>query len=202
MIDSALLTAEMFLESFYDLPDGGQWVELIRGRAISLSPPEEEHRLVVLNLSKTLAEYVTRNSEGYPCFDLGLIVTRGPDTVRFPAVSYFLGGDMFAESDRTITETRPALVIEVLSSNDRRLTLNDRIHDYTIWGVEVLWLVDPFDKVVHIIRSGYPNKTARDDEALCGSLAWKHKASGLSILPEFRMSVAGLFAVPESWAKS
>ncbi len=202
MIDSALLTAETFLDSLYDLPDGGQWVELIRGRVTSLSPPEEEHRLVVLNLSKALAEYVTRNPEGYPCFDLGLVVSRNPDTVRFPAVSYFLGGDMFAESDRTITETRPALVIEVLSSNDRRLTLNDRIHDYTLAGIAVLWLIDPIDNLVHIVRMGYPNKTLRDDETLCGSLAWKHKASGLSILPEFRMSVADLFAVPESWAKS
>ena len=202
MIDTALLTAETFLDSLYDLPDGGQWVELIRGRVISLSPPEEEHRLVVLNLSKALAEYVTHNTEGYPCFDLGLIVARDPDSVRFPAVSYFLGGDLFAETDRTITETRPALVIEVLSSNDRRQTLNDRIHDYTMWGVEVLWLIDPFDKVVHIIRPGYLNKSTRDDEALCGSLAWKHKASGLSILPEFRIRVADLFAVPESWMKA
>lgn len=202
MIDTALLTAETFLDSLYDLPDGGQWVELIRGRVETLSPPEEDHRIVVLNLSKVLAEYMNRNTEGYPCFDLGLVVTRNPDTVRFPAVSYFLGGEMFGESDQTITENRPALVIELLSSNDRRRTLNDRIHDYTLAGIAVMWFVDPFDKVVHIIRPGYPNKTVREDEALCGSLAWQHKASGLSILPEFRISVADLFAVPESWEKS
>lgn len=202
MIDTALLTAETFLDSLYDLPDGGQWVELVRGRVETMSPPEDDHRVVVLNLSKFFAEYMNRNTDGYPCFDLGLVVSRNPDTVRFPAVSYFLGGEMFGESDQTITETRPALVIELLSSNDRRRTLNDRIHDYTLAGITVMWFVDPFDKAVHIIRPGYPNKSVREDEALCGSLAWQHKASGLSILPEFRISVAELFKVPESWEKS
>ena len=108
---------------------------------------------------------------------------------------------MFAEADRVITETRPALVVEVLSSNDRRRTLNDRIYDYTTWGVEVLWIVDPIDKAVHIIRPGYTNKSLRDDEALCGSLTWRHKATGKAILPEFRMPVANVFVIPESWHK-
>ena len=201
MIDSALLTAESFHDALYDLPEGGQWVELIRGRVETLSPPEEEHRLAVLNLSKALGEYLSRNAEGYPCFDLGLIVSRKPDTVRFPAVSYFLGGELFGETDHIVTETRPALIVEVMSSNDRRRTLNDRIHDYTLWGVEVLWFVDPIDKAVHIVRSGYPNKALRDDEALCGSLTWRHKPTGKTILPDFRIRVSDLFAIPEYWQK-
>jgi Uma2 family endonuclease len=199
MIDLALLTAESFEDSLYDMPEGGQWVELIRGRVETLSPPQDEHRVVVFNLSKAFGEYVTRTTEGYACFDIGLVASRDPDTVRFPAISYFLGGEMFAEADHVITETRPALVVEVMSSNDRRRTLNDRIYDYSMWGVEVLWAVDPIDKAVHIIRPGYTNKSLRDDEALCGSLTWRHKATGQAILPEFRMPVADVFAVPESW---
>ena len=201
MIDIALLTAESFLDAMYDLPEGGRWVELIRGRVEVLSPPEEEHRLAVLNLSKALGMYLSRSTEGYPCFDLGLIVARNPDTVRFPAASYFMGGDLFAESDRTITETRPALVVEVMSSNDRRSTFNDRIHDYLMWGVEVLWFIDPIEKAVHIVRSGYPNKSLRDDETLCGSLTWRHKTTGHAILPDFRVRVSDLFAAPEYWQK-
>ena len=130
---------------------------------------------------------------------MGLLLKRGPDTVRFPAISYFLGGALFEETDKAITETRPALIVEVMSSNDRRRSLSDRIYDYTNWGVEVLWVVDPIDKAVHTIRPGYANKAAREDESLCGSLSWRHRATSQAILPDFRIAVADIFALPEYW---
>ena len=199
MIASALLTAESFDDARYDLPEGGQWIELVRGRVEVLSPPEEEHLIAVLNLSKALAEYLNAHREGYPCFELGLLVKRDPDTVRFPAISYFLGGEIFGETDKSITETRPALIVEVISSNDRRRSLNDRVFDYTNWGVEVLWIVDPFEKAVHTIRPGYANKRVREDETLTGSLSWRHKATAQPILPDFRIAVADIFTPPEYW---
>lgn len=202
MLDVSLLTAESFLEGMPELPEGGRWCELIRGRVETLSAPEETHRLVVFNLSKALGQYLSASAEGYACFDLGLIVARNPDTVRFPAVSYFMGGEPFAEVDNVITETHPALVTEVLSSNDRRRSLNDRVHDYLTWGVDVLWLIDPNEHAVHIIRSGCPNKSLRDHETLSGSLTWKHKGTGQPILPDFHLDIATLFAEPESWRRS
>ncbi len=202
MIASALLTAESFDDARYDLPEGGQWIELVRGRVEILTPPEEEHLIAVLNLSKALAEYLNEHREGYPCFELGLLVKRGPDTVRFPAISYFLGGEFFGETDKSITETRPALIVEVISSNDRRRSLNDRVFDYTNWGVEVLWIVDPLEKAVHTIRPGYANKRVREDETLTGSLSWRHKATAQPILPDFRIAVANIFKPPEYWRTS
>lgn len=202
MIASALLTAESFEDARYDLPEGGQWVELVRGRVEILTPPEEEHRIAVLNLSKALAEYLNEHREGYPCFELGLLVQRDPDTVRFPAISYFLGGEIFGETDKSITETRPALIVEVMSSNDRRRSLNDRVFDYTNWGVEVLWIVDPLERAVHTIRPGYANRRVREDETLTGSLSWRHKATAQPILPDFRIAVADIFTPPEYWRTS
>ena len=199
MIDSALLTAESFDDARYDLPDGGQWLELVRGRVEALSPPEEEHRIAVLNLSKALASHLQEHREGYPCFDLGLLVSRNPDTIRFPAISYFLGGELFDETDKAITETRPALIVEVMSSNDRRRSLNDRIFEYTNWGVEVLWVVDPLDKSVHTLRPGYANQAAREHETLSGSLSWRHKATAQPILPGFRIAVSDIFTPPVYW---
>ena len=199
MIDVARLSAESFDDARYDLPEGGNWVELVRGRVEPLSPPEEEHRVAVLNLSKAFAAYLNEHREGYPCFELGLIVSRDPDTVRFPAISYFIGGEFFAEMDKAITDTRPALVVEVMSSNDRRQSLNDRVFEYTNWGVEVLWVVDPLEKAVHTLRPGYANKAAREHETLSGSLSWRHKATALPILPDFHIAVADIFAPPEYW---
>ena len=130
---------------------------------------------------------------------MGLLVSRNPDSIRFPAISYFLGGEFFAETDKAITETRPALVIEVMSSSDRRRSLNDRIFEYTNWGVEVLWVVDPLDKSVHTLRPGYANQSAREHETLSGSLSWRHKTTAQPILPGFRIAVADIFTPPEYW---
>ncbi len=43
MIDDALVTAEEFANTKYDLPEGGRWTELFAGRILTLQPPDEVH---------------------------------------------------------------------------------------------------------------------------------------------------------------
>ena len=106
--------------AFEELPFGGRWAELVEGIPIVFEPPDPVHGNVILNVSKTLADYIQRTGIGYACFDLGLLLARDPDTLRYPAVSYFVDGPRFAESDKLFTEVTPAFVIEVASSVDRR----------------------------------------------------------------------------------
>src|SRR5579871_5633979 len=115
MQPAELLTAEQFGDQFFELPEGGRWTELIEGRLVELSPPDDAHGNVVRNLSKSLALYAQTSQRGYACFELGLIVRRDPDTVRFPAACYFVTGERFAESDKFLTDVCPALVIEIAS---------------------------------------------------------------------------------------
>src|SRR5205823_1538569 len=140
MSSDELFTAEQFVAGRADLPDGGRWTELVSGRPIILSPPPLEHGTVVLNLSKALADYSQKEQGGYACFDLGLIVARDPDSTRFPAISFFTAGPMFAEADGGVTETRPALVVEIASTNDRRRGLDERISGWLDWGVKLVWV--------------------------------------------------------------
>jgi hypothetical protein len=84
-----IMTAENFADERSELPDAGQWAELIRGVPVTLAPPDIEHGTIVLNLSKAFSTYVHSGGPGYACFDLGLIVERRPDTSfsRLSAIS-------------------------------------------------------------------------------------------------------------------
>lgn len=187
----AALTAEQFLSIRSELPDAGQWSELIRGVAVSLQPPDLDHGTTILNLSKQLAAYVHagHDATGYPCFDLGLLVERRPDTVFFPAVSYFSTGPRFAEADKEITESVPDLVVELISTQDRRGNLHDKTSAYLQMGVRCIWHVDPTQRVVLVNGPQQSPCRLTEFETLRGG----------DILPQFQVTVKQLFAEPE-WA--
>ena len=190
MSAQTLLTAEEFAETKFDLPDGGRWAELVAGRVVHLDPPDTAHGTTVLNLSKVLAGHLQQNQSGYACFELGMIVGRKPDTVRCPAVSYFSEGERFAETEKTVTETRPSFVVEIASSNNRRRQMRERVQEYLHWGVQLVWVADPIEKIAHVFQPSGP----------CRSFTEQQSLSARPVLEEFRVQVSELFAVPEWWS--
>lgn len=185
-----VMTAEEFSLQRSELPDAGQWAELIRGVPVILQPPDLEHGNIVLNFSKAFSNYVHAELFGYPCFDLGLKLESSPDTVLFPAISYFTEGERFAESDHDYTDSVPKVVIELASSHDRRANINERVALYHQLGVRVVWIVDPNAKTVHLMR-----KTGTG----AVRLSERDILQGAPDLRGFKMEVANIFKEPE-WA--
>lgn len=169
MIQRAM-TAEQFSEQRSELPDAGQWAELVRGVPVVLEPPDLEHGTIVLNFSKIFSAYVHAELNGYPCFDLGLHLESSPDTVLFPAISYFIEGKRFAEADNDYTKSTPEIVIELATSNDRRSSIGERVSLYHKSGVKSVWIVDANSRVVHVMRkSTMSPKRYEEDDILDGS---------------------------------
>ena len=183
------LTAEQFLDERFDLPDAGQWAELIEGVPICLQPPDLDHGNAVLNLSKALAPFLQQAERGYACFDLGLLLARNPDTVRYPAVSYFAEGPRFAEADKPFTEAVPALGVDMASTSDRRSQMPGRVEQYLAWGVESVWVIDSRARSVDVARAGAEPIRRTGPETLHGG----------PVLTGFAIQVAALFAEPEWW---
>jgi Uma2 family endonuclease len=183
-----VLTAEQFAELANDEDFEFQRAELVRGELSVLEYPELVHGMVVLNLSKALAAYLHRSPEkqAYAAYEVGLVVARNPDTIRRPAVSVFDGGERFAELDRPVTETRPALVIEVASTNDRRRDMRDRVESYLDWGVRNVWVADTFEKSVHSIQQNRPPRIYSGDQFIPGS----------PVFADFKMAAKSLFEMP------
>lgn len=186
MSPSALLSAEQFADRKFDFPEGGRWTELHAGEVVTLSPPDELHGNVVLNFTKALATHAQQVQDGYACFELGLIVARAPDTVCCPAISYFQSGERFAELENLVTETLPALVVEIASSNDRRRNMAARIENYLNWGVSHVWLVDTDSQEIYLFQPGISPIKLSSDEVLHGG----------TVLSQFRSRVEDLFAKP------
>jgi Uma2 family endonuclease len=190
-MDSKQLTAEEFaalvVDDDFDFEQ--QRSELVEGRIVAIEPPDLLHGAIVLNLTKAIAEYLQRTPEenGYACFEIGLITARRPDTVRRPPVSFFAGGQRFAELDRTITETRPAWIVEIASTNDRRREMRDRVEAYLKWGVRTVWVADPLESVVSVIRTGQATR----------SYSGSQSVPGQPVLGDFRVVASDLFAMPK-----
>ena len=186
------MTAEEFAANRFDLPDGGRWIELIAGDTVRLEPPDDRHGTTVLNLSKAFAEASQQadGPHGYACFDHLIVVQRRPDTVLSPAVSYFRGGTWFSELDESMSETVPVLVVEIASTNDRRVAMGARVRRYLERGVEQIWVIDTEESQVHRYYQNRPSKRLRDHETLFGD----------SVVPSFQIPVADLFKEPEWWS--
>ncbi|MCA9067471.1 MAG: Uma2 family endonuclease [Planctomycetaceae bacterium] len=191
MIDEALMTAEDYARIKYDLPEGGRWTELFAGRVVSLQPPDEMHGNIVLNLSKAMAATYQSNPQplGMACFDVSILVRRNPDSLLSPAMSYFSNEMGFAPVDEIYTERKPRLVCEIASTNDRRKNIAERVLAYLGCGIEVVWVVDPFDKCCHVYQVDQRPYQLSEQETLDGG----------SVVADFRIPVANLFAEPSWW---
>ncbi len=196
--ESNLMTAEQFAAERFGLPDGGRWTELVAGQIVTLDPPDISHGNAVLNLSKAVADCFDPSSgepHGSFCFEKGLLVSRSPDTVRFPAMCYLAAGndvsprDDDAQSDDYFIESPPQLVVELASSNRRRRDLPDRIEAYHDWGVAMVWVADPVEREFHVCAANQPSKRLREHETLHGS----------PVLSGLRIGIAELFAEPSWW---
>ena len=190
MIDGPLTTAEQFLEQRYEMPEGGQWSELLDGKTHHLQPPDPDHGNAVFNLSKALADYIQQTKIGYACFDLGLHIAKQPDSVLFPAACIFTDGPLFAESDKELTETCPAVIVEIKSTSDRAALIKSRVKQYHEWGVESVWVMNPKGESVelHTSRSQVQSFQGTDEFA------------GDPILEEFKVVVLDLYKEPDWWA--
>ncbi|WP_417384655.1 Uma2 family endonuclease [Gimesia sp.] len=189
MDDSATYTADEFLDIRLELPDAGRWTELNQGKIINLDPPDIGHGTIVLNISKVLSVYLHKVNQGYACFDLGLLVKRDPDTVRFPAVSLFNSGNRFEETDKTVSERKPDAVIEIASTNPRRKSMPGHIKDYVSWGIDLIWVIDPDSREVLEYQPGKESEV----------IDVQGKLTGKNVLPGFVMPVKDLFAEPDWW---
>lgn len=183
------MTVTDFLTERFDLPDSGQWAELVEGELVILQPPDLDHGTTVLNLSKAFAEHAQRTEQGYACFDLGLQIAADPDTVRFPAVSLFTKGDRFAELDNQVTTSVPDFVIELASTADRRKQMGDRVAAYRTWGVRQVWVVDPAERLLYVTAEQRRSQPFKEHET-----AW-----GSPVLDGFSIKVSDLFVEPDWW---
>jgi Uma2 family endonuclease len=186
-VGTELLTAEEFFDWATRPENQDKLYELEEGRVVEVPPPGELHGTLCGLIAHLLWNYVFQQGKGYVCSnDTGLLVRRGPDTLRGPDVMLFDESRQLDDLSRRFTDRVPKLVVEVLSPNDPQGKVNRRIGQYLKRGVPLVWLVDPEVRIVTVYRPGKEFFTVEETDELTGE----------EVLPGLRMRVGDLFTLP------
>jgi Uma2 family endonuclease len=191
---AGVMTAEEFCEFVHRPENEDRFFELDEGRVIELPPPKKRHGVICGQIVYLLNSYVRRTGRGQVTSnDAGVILGRGPDTVRGPDVAYFAEQQSDEELEAEgYAHTPPVLVVEVLSPDDRWRTVNRKVMQYLRAGVKVVWVVDPETHDVTVHRSGQEVEGLGAEDVLTGG----------DELPGFECRVGEFFELPGGAARA
>ena len=114
---------------------------------------------------------------GFELLDLPRTV-RAPD-VAFISAAHLPSGGLGAGFARV----PPDLAVEVLSPTETKKRLEEKLDDYRVARVPLVWVLDPERRTVMIVAAASPSRWAHHDDQLDGD----------DVLPGFSCGVAELF---------
>lgn len=167
------------------MPDDGFRYELIEGDLIKMSPAGFEHGVVTQNLSELLSQFVKSQKLGLvPTAETGFLLSREPDTVRAPDVS-FVTNEQLERCGLPVSyfPEAPALAVEVVSPDDTAEKVDSKIREWVRAGTKLAWVVYPGGRSVTVYR-------ALDDIRV---LSEKDNLEGNELIPGFACPVADIF---------
>ncbi|MCI0641819.1 MAG: Uma2 family endonuclease [Gemmataceae bacterium] len=181
------MTAEEFYEFTHRSENRDRLFELERGEVVEKSRPGKRHGLVCANGAGILRDYAKARKKGYVCSnDTGIVVERDPDSVRGPDIAYFEDARTIDDVEEKYGDTPPLLTIEVMSPNDNITEVMLRIKEQLMFGVKIVWLIDPEKHAITVYRL----------DKLFYQLKEHEEITGEDVLPDFRCKVAEFFTLP------
>lgn len=176
----AITTADQLLSASTDL---GR-CELVRGELIMMSPGRGRHAAVGMRIGRALLNFVQANGLG-EVFDssAGYVVSRDPDTVREPDVSFLGAERLKTQNLDAFLEGAPDLAVEVLSPGNSALEMHGKLVDYFDAGCRVVWIIDPTDRTVTVHRPDGQEILLTEDNTLTEE----------ELLPGFVLAVREIF---------
>ncbi|OJW15660.1 MAG: hypothetical protein BGO49_15565 [Planctomycetales bacterium 71-10] len=179
--ETSLLTAEEFAMR----PDSGMVEELVRGRVVMSPMPGARHGKVCATFARLLGNFVADRDLGHVMGnDSGVVVARGPDTIRGADVSFYSYARLpKGDPPAGYAPSPPELVCEVLSPSDRWTETLQKASEYLKAGVLAVLIVDPKDRTAHVFEADRPPVALGPDDVLRLE----------RILPGFEVVVGKLF---------
>ena len=179
-------TVLMTADDLWNLPHEQQKLcELVRGKLRMMAPAGARHGAIVIRLSLRVAAFVEKRDLGVVfSADTGYRITRDPDTVLAPDVSFVRREEIPADGlPLQFWNLAPTLAAEVISPSDSAYAVRNRAQMLLDAGTVVVWILDPDAKTVAVHRSGHDVVTLGARDLLTDD----------HVLPGFSCSVAELF---------
>jgi Uma2 family endonuclease len=167
------------------LPETKPETEWVRGRALQKVSPQRTHSWLQRALIVELTRWATGRGQVGPEWRFRVAP---PGEIRrplVPDVAYVSNERLrpLSDSDLEVPPLSPDLVVEILSPDDRRVDVDDKIGAYLRGGSSLVIVVDPQARIVELHDAS--GTVLLDEDAMI-----EHTA-----LPEFSYSVRALFAV-------
>jgi Uma2 family endonuclease len=173
-------------EELERMGERGHLLELVRGELVPVNPPGGEHGELAAVMAAELLAFVRPRGLGRVYVESGFVLTRRPDTVRGPDVSFVSRGREAVAGRRAgFVQAAPDLAVEIWSPDNSMVKLRAKAREYLAAGTRLVWLLDPRKRVVEVHAAGTPVVMPDADDSL----------DGADVLPGFRLSVRALFAV-------
>ena len=178
---TGLMTADELLM----MPNSRWGYELVRGKLKKYMPAGNLHGIIALKIGRIVGNFVEENNLGVVvAAETGFLISHNPDTVRAPD-SAFIGKEKLAKYG--ITEKffpdAPDLAVEVVSPNDRKKDIEDKVQDYLAAGVNLIWIIYPQKQFVVVHRQS----------KIVSILFETDELEGEEVLPNFRLPLEKLF---------
>jgi Uma2 family endonuclease len=139
MASRAVFTAEQYLQTSFDGPDR----EFVNGEVVERNVGEKPHSEAQVRLVEIFYE-LRRKHPLYSAIELRMRLT--PSRYRIPDFAVF-----YPEKPRELVPSHPPLLIaEIVSREDRYTEILQKLEEYRIWGVQHIWLIDPWRKNLSI----------------------------------------------------
>lgn len=184
MSRSARAVVNLSVEEFFAYPTPDGKAELVRGE-LRMSPPASlVHGLVISTIITRLGNYAAKHRAGRVFTDAGFELMELPRTVRAPDVAFIRMERLPADGVVTMTRrVAPDFVVEVLSPSETRARLREKLDDYRVSNIRLVWLVDPRARTVTVIEGENPVRRLEQRDRLDGG----------DVLPGFSCEIAELF---------
>ena len=131
-------------EELFWLPDGGKRLELVKGELREMPPASGRHGIYGGRLQAYLGYYVLTQRLGKVLSaGTGFIIARAPDTVRAPDIAFVSQKRLPDPLPDGYLPLAPDLAVEVVSPNDTKREVMDKIGEWLDAGVRLVWVVEP-----------------------------------------------------------
>ncbi|MGI8467837.1 MAG: Uma2 family endonuclease [Pyrinomonadaceae bacterium] len=161
-----LITADELLF----MPNAKHGCELARGKLKKYRQGGNLHGIIALQIGRIIGNFVDENNLGIVvAAETGFIIFHNPDTVRAHGAA-FIGTEKLAKYGVTekFFPDAPDLAVEVVSPNDRKKDIAEKVKDYLSAGVGLVWIIYPQNKIVAVHRQNNITDILRETDELDG----------------------------------
>ncbi|HYE17643.1 MAG TPA: Uma2 family endonuclease [Tepidisphaeraceae bacterium] len=182
-IDTKPITAD----ELFAMGDIGR-CELIYGKLVMMSPAGSQHGFVAARIGRILGQFVEDHGLGYTfAAETGFKIETGPDLVRAPDAS-FVRAERLPDGlpPRGYLDGVPDLAVEVVSPEDKKREVAEKVNMWLAHGTISCWVADPKARTVTVHRTGQREIRLAGDDVLRDE----------PTLPSFAIAVSQFFKLP------